>query len=230
MTHVTYSPLVTKPENGNLTDSEVCLMRKATRWVVFLGFFQLTMAIFSPNILSWILAAIFVPLGVVGATRRRPKMLVAHFVYSVFVYIFSLLGIVYLILYCDECSWVIYLISFLIILVQAIGMRHSRILIALVKIQQTPSLPMVSVVEQQSVQQPQQIDVQQQTEQSTFEQQPQQYPQPYFYAIPMPYGQQPNQHQPMMVPQYYPMAYPLLHSQQPVGMPEAPVYPTVYKQ
>jgi len=228
-------------ENGNLSESEVRMMKKSTRWVVFLAFFQLMMAIFSANLLHWIMAAIFVPLGIVGAIRQRPKMLVAHFVYSVFQYIFSLIGIVYLILYCDECSWPIYLIAFLIILVQDVGMRHSRILIALVKFQQTATLPMV--VPQQQELQSQQIDMQQPSatpqfpiqEQSMEQQQQQPFHQPMFYAIPMPYGQQ-QQGQPGMVPQFYPvpMGYPLLHPQQQqqhaVVMPEAPVYPTVYKQ
>jgi len=229
-------------DNEKLTDTEIVLMKKAKRWVIFLAFFQLTMAIFSANLLQWILAAVFVPLGVVGASRSRPKMLVAHFVYSVFEYILSLIGIVWLILYCDDCSWAVYLIAFLIILIQAIGMRHSRILIALVKIQEALSLPTinnVSVQEQQQIelqiqqslmeqQQPQQQEEQQQQQ---FPQQP--YPQQVYYAIPMPYGQQQG-----MAPQYYPvpmpLAYPLMHAQQqqeqPVVVPQASIYPSVYKQ
>jgi len=170
-------------------------------------------------------------------------MLVAHFVYSIFQYIFSLIGIVYLILYCDECSWPIYLIAFLIILVQAIGMRSSRIMIALVKLQQAPT-PLPMVVEFQQELPSQQIDFQQPApptpQQSEEEQQQhpqQQQPQsPLFYAIPMPYGQQPQQGQPGMVPQFYPIpiGYPLLHpqqpQQQPVVMPDASAYPAVYKQ
>jgi len=219
-----------------LTDAEMAIMRRAKRWVIFLAFFQLAMAIFSANILQWLLAAIFVPLGIVGVTRQQPRFLVAHFVYSVFQYVGALIGIVWLILYCDECRWPIYVFAFLIVLIQALGMRHSRILIALIKIQQAASLPVVNntIVEQQqsSIEMQQQPQQQQQQivvpqEHKEVEQQQQQFPafpQPVYYAIPMPYGQQPQQG---MAPQYYPMAYPFLHPQQQQHMMEAP---TVYKQ
>jgi len=228
MKAVAYSKLASEG-NGNLTDSEVLLMKKASRWVIFLAIFQLVLALFSANLIHWILAAIFVPLGIVGATRRRPKLLVAHFIYSVFQYVISLMGIVFLIVYCDECSWPIYVIAFFIIIIQAIGMRHSRILITLSKIQETPVLPMVAVVQHQEQPQPtpqpqpqpQQVEAVQQTEQQ---------PQPFYYVVPMPYGQPTNSPPAGMVPPFFPMpmAYPLLHPQQVPS--EAPVYPSVYKQ
>jgi len=225
-------------DSNGLTDAELNMMKRSKRWVTFLAFFQLIMAIFSGNLLQWILAAIFVPLGLVGVSRQQPRMLVAHFVYSVFQYVGSLIGIVWLVLYCDECTWPIYVFAFLIVLIQAIGMRHSRILIALVRIQQATSLPVVNnniTIEQQQVemqvpivQQQQQEPEKQQEEEQQQQQQQQfpQYPQPMFYAIPMPYGQQPQQG---MVPQYYPMAYPFLHPQQ-QPLPDAPAYPNIYKQ
>lgn len=230
---VLYSKLA-PTENGNLTDSEILLMKKASRWVIFLAVFQLVLAIFSGSLLHWILAAIFVPMGIVGAARRRPKLLVAHFVYSVFQYVLSLMGIVFLIVYCDECSWPIYLIAFFIIIIQAVGMRHSRILITLVKLQETPVLPMVAVQQQEYTPQPPVVEQQQQQQQQPQEGEQQQQQQPFFYVIPMPYGQQPNAQQPAgMMPAYYPMpmAYPLLHPQQQQELSgEAPTFPSVYKQ
>jgi len=228
-----YSKL--RDSTSALTDAELNMMKRSKRWVIFLAFFQLILAIFSGNLIQWLLAAIFVTLGLVGVSRGQPRMLVAHFVYSVFQYILSLVGIVWLVLYCEECTWPIYAFAFLIVLVQAIGMRHSRILIALMRIQHNATLPVVQnniTIEQQ---QPQQVQQQQQVEMESVEQvqvqeqeeqqqQFPQYPQPVYY-IPMPYGQQPQQG---MVPQYYPVAYPFLHPQQ--QQSDAPVYPTVYKQ
>jgi len=219
MAHGGYLKLAPPVENGNLTETELRLMRRSSRWVVFLSFFQMVLAIFSGSLLFWILAAIFVPLGIVGACRRRPKMLVAHFVYSIFLYILCLLGVVYLILYCDRCDWPVYLITFLIVLVQAVGMRHSRILITLIRIQEA-ALPVQTVFVQ-----PQQIQMQQpQLQQSTPNGEEQQLPpQPIFYAIPMGYGQ---------APQYYPMpvGYPQFQPQVVMPGQEEAVYPVVYKQ
>jgi len=208
-------------ENGNLTETELRLMRRSSRWVVFLSFFQMFLAIFSGSLLQWILAAIFVPLGIVGALRRRPRMLVAHFVYSIFLYILCLVGVVYLILYCDRCDWPVYLITFLIVLVQAVGMRNSRILLTLIRMQEA-ALPVQTMVQPQMQMQMQpQFQMQQQATPNGEEQQA---PQPIFYAIPMGYGQG--------APQYYPMpvGYPQFQPQ--IAMPgqEEVAYPVVYKQ
>jgi len=226
MQSVLYSKLSGEDLNKSpLTDAEIALMKKASRWVIFLAFFQLTMAIFSSSPIQWILAAIFVPLGVVGATRRRPKMLIAHFVYSIFLYLVSLMAVVFLILYCESCDWPVYAFTFLIVLVQAVGMRHSRILISLVKLEQQSALPInaiVTPVPQQFVQQPSFVEQPQQQQQSEETQ-----PQPMFYAIPVPFnGQVPQGYYPMPMP----MAYPLLHPQQQPAVADAAYPPFPYKQ
>jgi len=204
-------------ENGNLTETELRLMKRSARWVVFLSFFQMILAIFSGSLIQWLLALIFVPMGIIGACRRRQRLLVAHFVYSIFLYILCLLGVVFLILYCEECDWPVYLFTFVIILVQAIGMRHSRILLSLVRIQES-ALP----VQQQMMIQPQFHIPQPPVQPPTPEEEQQFVPQPFFYAIPMGYTQG-------GAPQYYPMpmGYPLL---QPPAQEEEVAYPFVLKQ
>jgi len=217
MGHGGYMHLAPAVENGSLTETELRLMRRSSRWVVFLSFFQMVLAIFSGSLIQWILAAIFVPMGIVGACRRRPRMLVAHFVYSVFLYILCLIGVVYLILYCDRCDWPVYLFTFVIILVQAIGMRHSRILLTLIRMQEC-ALPVQTIVVQS------QMQIQQPEQQTPHGDEQQLPPQPIFYAIPMGYGEQ-------GAPQYYPMPVGYPYMQQPVVMPvQGEAYPGAYKQ
>jgi len=123
---------------------EVKLIRKSARWVVMLALTQLFAAIWfflAGGFLFFLLTVIFVSFGLVGACRKRVKMLVAHFVYSLLLYILSLAGVVLLFVYCTNCSWPVYLWSFLFVLIQAIGMRHSRILIAMLKRYDACQLP-----------------------------------------------------------------------------------------
>jgi len=119
-----------------LTDEEIVLAKKATRWVILLCFVQLTIAFVGflcGNFLLMILSALFVSTGIVGAIKQRVKLLTVHFIYSLVLYVISLIAIVLLILYCQGCRWWFYVGGFFIVLFQAIGMRHARVLIFLLK-------------------------------------------------------------------------------------------------
>jgi len=122
--------------NNNATPqpsaTEVCMMRRSARWVVFLSFVQLFGAIFAllnGGLLIMIISAIFISMGIVGACKKRPRLLIAHFVYSLALYVLTLVGIIAMIIYCMHCSFVVFLLGFFFLIIQAVGMRHSRILI-----------------------------------------------------------------------------------------------------
>jgi len=119
-----------------LSEQEEKLAKKATRMVVLLCFVQLLLALLSlvcGGIIMMCISAIFISIGIVGAAKQRVRLLTVHFVYSLVLYILSLISVVLIILYCDGCKWWIYVSGFFIILFQAVGMRHSRILICLLK-------------------------------------------------------------------------------------------------
>jgi len=137
-----YIPLSDEEKANNvttpveLTQAELLIVKKASRWVIFLCFVQLLLALLGlvcGGILLMGVSAIFISIGIVGAAKQRVRLLTVHFVYSLVLYILSLIGVVLLILYCDGCRWWIYVAGFFIILIQAVGMRHSRILICLLK-------------------------------------------------------------------------------------------------
>jgi len=125
------------PAPQPLSDAEKCMVSRSRKWVVFTSLLQLVMNAFFFLIAAgyWlilpIVSSIFISLGIVGAARQRPRMLIAHHVYSLLLYILSLVGLILMILYCDHCYWVAYAIGFLVVLFQAIGLRHSRMLIRL---------------------------------------------------------------------------------------------------
>jgi len=120
-----------------LTDAEKCMVNRSRRWVVFTSLLQLVMNAFFFLIAAgyWliipIVSSLFISFGIVGAARQRPKMLIAHHVYSLLLYILSLVGLIMIILYCNDCHWAVYAASFVLVLFQAIGLRHSRMLIRL---------------------------------------------------------------------------------------------------
>jgi hypothetical protein len=138
--NIPYSPVpptdVEKAVINPLSAEEECLVKKASRWVIFLCFIQLLMAVgnlLCGGIITMCISVLFISLGIVGASKQRVRLLTVHFVYSLVLYIISLIGVVIVILYCDGCKWWIYLGGFFFILLQAIGMRHSRILISLLR-------------------------------------------------------------------------------------------------
>jgi len=246
----------TTPTNATPQPSatEVCMMRRSARWVVFLSFVQLFGAIFAllnGGLLIMIISAIFVSMGIVGACKKRPRLLIAHFVYSLALYVLTLIGIIAMILYCMHCSFVVFLLGFLFLIIQAVGMRHSRILIGYARLypntgcawkcasrcnqqracgqtQQQPQQQPVQATEERQPQPPQQQPVQSV---------PQYYPAPQMIAIP------PQQYMQMQMQQGMPMMpmgmQPYIAFPQPPQNPNAnapqqqalyPSVPVVYRQ
>jgi len=119
-----------------LSEEDIFWMCKAKKGVVFLSLVQLFFAFFvlSHGSLPVMLATtIFAFFGLVGVRKQNVRLLTAHFVYSLILYIFSLIGLVALFIYCENCPWYTYVIVFVFVLIQAIGLRHSRLLIVLIK-------------------------------------------------------------------------------------------------
>jgi len=237
---VQYTPLTT--EEGTplepLTEAELRQVKKSRRWVMFLCVIHLIMAFLTllmGGLIQMIISAIFISCGIVGVAKQRPRLLCVHFVYSVLVYILSLIGFVLMVLYCDEnCQWWFCVVGFFGVLFQAIGMRHSRMLIGLLKKQQgisccrsrckretacdnkTPVAENTTPVAQQFPQ--------------VVPQNVQMYPIPSHQFVPMEVQPRLPQYFPLQ-PLHYPMmqqaqAVPLNNQQQPgVGF-----YPVMYKQ
>jgi len=115
----------------------LCRVKVSSRIVAVFCVLQLLLAafgLFTTGSVFWFcITAIFVSLGLAGVFKRNPRLLIAHFVYSIVVYIFSLIGIVYMVLVCDECGIFTYLACGLYIIVQAIGLKHCRLLIWAIK-------------------------------------------------------------------------------------------------
>jgi hypothetical protein len=137
---IDYTPVPLMDVEANkvtpLTEVEITLMRKATKWVYVLCFIQLLVAIgnlLCGGIIAMAISALFISIGIAGVRKQRVRLLTVHFVYSLVLYILSLIAVVLVILYCDGCKWWIYVIGFFTILFQAIGMRHARILITLLR-------------------------------------------------------------------------------------------------
>jgi len=143
MSNVQYIPLEEEkatPTPAPVNVEEIRRIRKSSGMVVFLCFIQLMLALlalFGGNIILMCVSAFFISMGIVGAARQRVPLLVAHFVYSLVLYILSLISLVFLVYNCaGDCAWYVYLIGFLIVLSQAIGMRHSRMLISALRVKQ----------------------------------------------------------------------------------------------
>jgi len=123
--------------SNDLDAAERILLKRASRWVLFLCFLQTVMtvpAFFGGHFLYVLLCLVFITMGLVGLKRQGIKLMTAHLVYSIIIYIFSLIGVVLTVLYCDQDhSWWVYIIGFFMILFQAIGMKHSKRMILLLK-------------------------------------------------------------------------------------------------
>jgi len=141
--NIQYVPL--EEEKPTLTPApvnveEIRRIRKSSGMVVFLCFVQLMLALlalFGGNVILMCVSALFISMGIVGAARQRVGLLIAHFVYSLILYILSLISLVFLVYNCaGNCAWYVYLIGFLIVLAQAMGIRHSRLLICALRLKQ----------------------------------------------------------------------------------------------
>jgi len=140
---VNYVPLaVTNPIEGEeaapATPSveEAKIMCRASKWVIFLATFQLVWSVFallSGGILYFAITLIFSSMGIHGVRRQSPKLLTAHFVFSIIVYFFSIFGLILLVLYGENVPFLAFVASFLLVLIQAVGIRHSRILIQMTR-------------------------------------------------------------------------------------------------
>jgi len=266
MSNSYYTPLqeITTENNNNNTvntptnnatpqpsATEVCIMRRSARWVVFLSFVQLFGAIFAllnGGLLIMIISAIFISMGIVGACKKRPRLLIAHFVYSLALYVLTLVGIIAMIIYCMHCSFVVFLLGFFFLIIQAVGMRHSRILIGYARLYPNTGCAWkcASRCNQQKAcgqtqpqqQQPVQVVAEErQQQQQPVQSVPQYYPAPQMIAIP---PQQYMQMQMQQGMQMMPMGMqPYIAFPQPPQNPNAnapqqqalyPSVPVVYRQ
>jgi len=204
------------------SSAEILLMRRSAQWIILLSLVQLLfgfLALFSGGLLIMIITAIFVPMGIVGTIKRRPRLLVAHFAYSLALYILTLVGIIAMIIYCSECTVMGVIFGFVFLIIQAIGLRHSRILIGYTRLypNYVPACPRrcASRCNQQQACAPQQ----QQAMEPVAPQQPVVMPQyyPVVAVPPQAYAAQ------MRYPALHPQGYPIIPmGMQPYVMPAFP--------
>jgi len=123
---------------------EAKIMCRASKWVIFLATFQLVWSVIwllGGGILPFAITLIFTTMGLHGVRRQSPKLLTAHFAFSIVLYFLSIFGLVLLILYANPPFWVL-VATFFVVLIQAIGIRHSRVLIQMTrKYNPTGALP-----------------------------------------------------------------------------------------
>jgi len=137
---VQYAPVAqndveSAPIQNTLTEDELFLVRRGCRWVFFLCFIQFLLAILtllSGGFIAMVIAALFISFGIVGAAKQKKRLLIAHLIYSFVLYILCLVALVLLGLYCNCPIWV-FAIGFFVLLFQAIGMKHSRVMITILK-------------------------------------------------------------------------------------------------
>jgi len=144
MSSAPYSELPTvneaAQETPKPTAEESVIMRRSAGVVFIIAFFQLALTVFTADPDSDNAWSIAVPIicgllavsGIIGALRRRPCFLIAHFIYSLACYIFTVVAFIYVVLNFSVDVWG-YLVGFGAMFLQAYGLRHSRILISLVR-------------------------------------------------------------------------------------------------
>jgi hypothetical protein len=237
------------------TQAELCLIRRSARFVYLLAFVQMVMGFFAMlagGVIVMVITAIFTSMGIVGACRRRPRFLIAHFVYSLVLYIFTLIGIVAMIIYCHHCTLWGFVFGFVLLVIQAIGMRHLRVMIGYARLYpnaqcnwsrrcanrcnnqtqtQTENNHVAVQVEAQPQSQPEQTPVQ--APQVPQPIAPQFYPAPQVVAVPQQYMAMANYQPVRYIPQQgYPMMpmgvqpY-MVYPQPPQDGSAQPLYPTV---
>eukprot|EP01118_Nematostelium_gracile_P004330 TRINITY_DN15064_c0_g1_i1.p1 TRINITY_DN15064_c0_g1~~TRINITY_DN15064_c0_g1_i1.p1 ORF type:complete len:225 (+),score=48.91 TRINITY_DN15064_c0_g1_i1:3-677(+) len=129
-----YTPLVAT--GSSLSDEEEISYLESSRWFLVLCFVQLALAAFAflnGGFFMLLFSVIFVSMGLSGLRHKRSKFLTVHFVYSLMVYIFSLITIFSIVIYDEHLPIGFLFVSLVIVLAQAIGLRHSRNLIMLAK-------------------------------------------------------------------------------------------------
>jgi len=118
------------------TPEESRLIVQTARGVASLAFTQMciaSIAALNEGYIFAIVTAFGALLGAFGATKRSLCLLITHFVFSLILYILSMLFVIGFIVYCNGCSWWIFIGGLLLIFAQAVGMRNSRILISLMR-------------------------------------------------------------------------------------------------
>jgi hypothetical protein len=132
-----YNNVPSSPMGSDIPNEwEIRMIKRSARWVVFLSILQfitLALTIFVGGILFAIIGVLFVSFGIVGGVRKNYRYLMAHFVFSVILYIASTIGLVLYMFYCPHFNWILFTGALLHILLQAIGVRHSRLLMAAIK-------------------------------------------------------------------------------------------------
>jgi len=134
-----YSPVETSDVSLTVESAQdptiaiVSQIKKSGRVVTTICLLQLLAAtlafINAPGTFSlFAVTAVFTSFGLVGVSRARHSLIAAHFVYSVVIYVLTLVGIVLLIMRLN-CDLLTYWIFFLVVLIEAIGLKHSRVLI-----------------------------------------------------------------------------------------------------
>jgi len=122
----------------DLADSEAqleCQLKRSTRWVWGLLALQLWMGIFfldptSTGLLALIINSVFVGLGVTALRQRHQRLLTGHFMYSMVIYIFCAIAAVIGLCFSDVAVPFLGLVlAIVIILFQAISLRHERIVL-----------------------------------------------------------------------------------------------------
>jgi len=255
MSSASYIPLQETNTNGAVTSedalpqptpAEMCLIRRSSRFVYFLGALQVLFGLFSllflGSIILGVLSFLFPIMGMIGTCKRRPGLLIAHFVYSLILYVFTLISIILMIIYCDHCSFIGYVIGFVLLVLQAVGMRHLRIMIGYARLYPTRKCNWSAkcankcntnkACQTQPNQVAIQIEAEKQPEPVAIPQPmaPQFYPAPQVVAVPHPYmamqSMQPMHMQQMNMQQ---MKYPMVPQgipMMPMGMqPYIPSYP-----
>jgi len=134
--HCDYNNLPTTNSVAMPSEAEITLIRRSSRWVVFLSFVQfitMVFTVFLGGLIFALVGTLFVSFGIVGAMRKNYRYLMAHFVFSIIMYIGSVVGFVLYLFYCPHFNWLISCGFMLHILIQAVGVRSSRILMFSIK-------------------------------------------------------------------------------------------------
>jgi hypothetical protein len=169
----------------------------------------------------WMFAHImFVSCGLTGVRRQHIRALTAHFVYSLLLYILTLVGALFYFL-SEDFTISGYALLMVLALCQAIGLRHSRLLILYLKKQSTPT----KAVQTTTTETPKPVAA---TAPAPVQPSPQyipmqtlRYPAMPVPMVPMPMMQMPQDNQ-LNAPQFYPMLQPQFY---PYPMPVAPPAP-----
>jgi hypothetical protein len=124
---------------------EESMIKRSSRYVYFLCFVQLLVCSF--NFVTLIIGSVCIAIGIHGVRQRKLKAVAGHFAFTVALYVMTVMMTFFMILFCD-CSFWLFVAGIVFTFLQGVGVRHSRMLVELLKRQQMRS----SAVELSSVQ------------------------------------------------------------------------------